>query len=72
MTEKSVKEFENHNLRVLAIKSFKKFVKKAKQVKGDVILERLLDADEVIIDANDQFQVQNGDANLEFVAVDSV
>ena len=65
-------ELKNHNLRILAAKSLKKFMKKAKEVKGDVILERLLDADEVIIDANDQFQVQNGDANLEFVAVDSV
>ena len=55
MTERSVKELKNHNLRVLAFKSLKKFVKKAKEVKGDVILERLLNADEVIIDMNDQF-----------------
>ena len=55
MTEKSVKELKNHNLKVLAVKSLKKFVKKAKEIKGDVILERLLDADEVIIDDNDQF-----------------
>ena len=55
MTDKCVKDLKNHNLKVLAVKALKKFVKKAKEIKGDVILERLLDADEVIIDDNGQF-----------------
>ena len=55
MTDKCVKDLKNHNLKVLAVKALKKFVKKAKEIKGDVILERLLDADEVIIYDNGQF-----------------
>ena len=63
---------KSHNLKLLALRSLKKFVSKAKEIKGDIILERLLDAEEVIIDDDGQFVIQNGDANLEFVSVDSV
>ena len=54
------------------MRSLKKFAAKGKEIKGDIILERLMDSDEVIIDSNGQFQVISGDAGLEFVSVDSV
>ena len=68
----SVRDIKRANLIKLALTSMKQYVAKSKEIKGDVILERLMDSDEVMIDASGQFVVTSGDAGLEFVSVDSV
>ena len=52
--EKAIKRIKAAFLKDLALRAFKKYAAKAKEVKGDLIQSRLLDADadEVILNEN--------------------
>ena len=45
--------------KILAFRSLLKFVKKAKEIKGDMIQEKLLDSEAVIIDEHGNLVVVN-------------
>ena len=53
------------------MRALKKYIEKAKEIKGDVIQTRLFDAEEVILDEDNKFVVLNGDVDYEFVTVQS-
>ena len=51
------------------MRALKKYAAKCKEIKGDVIQTKLLDAEEVVLDETNAFVVLNGDVDLEFVTV---
>ena len=69
--EKAIKRIKAAYLKDLAYRAFRKFAVKAKEVKGDLIQTRLLDAssDEVILGKRNEFVILNPD--LEFVSIQS-
>ena len=66
-----IKAIKANNLKELSMRALKKYVEKAKEIKGDVIQTRLFDAEEVILDENNKFVIPEGDVNFEFVSVQS-
>lgn len=55
----------------VSLKSFFKFIAKAKEIKGDSIQERLLDSESVIIDENNKFVIVKPYASVDFVDVET-
>ena len=66
-----IKQIKAENLKILAMKAFKKYTTKTREIKGDLIQERLMEAEEVILDEKNDFEVLNGNVNYEFFTVQS-
>ena len=66
-----IKAIKARALKSLAWRSVLKFVKKAKEIKGDPIQEKLLDSEAAIMDEDGNMVVEEGRSSLDFIPVAS-
>ena len=69
---KFIKANNIKNLKALAIRSFAKYQAKSKQSTGDPIQEKLLYSDAVIINDDNEFEVVDHSASIDFIPVDAL